>query len=266
MQVCGEDGVGREEMRAVMIVSARVRVIEGDLAGSAYGVGGVVSVADEDDSARRWEASLMRLSRSFSLGMTCLATMIFSNSFCRAGGFIHQLLRCKPHPLLPFSTSPQAPKIHHKNPQKIAIGGETHLTLLPQFVHHLPLHLLQHALGLPGHGGIAAGKVLPRKLPQRALEALRVQLLQTRRAGARRDGRVSRGQRRGGGRIGGGLFVLVCVVVGGGWLLCRGLGDRGAFAVRLGRHWGCGCAAMVAVRGDDGGDGGDDDLWWCKVV
>lgn len=42
-----------------------------------YGVGCVSDV----DSARRREASLMRLSRSLSFGTTCLVTSILSNSF-----------------------------------------------------------------------------------------------------------------------------------------------------------------------------------------
>lgn len=43
-----------------------------------YGVGRSESVGA---SARRPEASLMRVSRSLSFGMTCRETMMFSNSF-----------------------------------------------------------------------------------------------------------------------------------------------------------------------------------------
>lgn len=163
--------------------------------GGTYGVGCVSDV----DSARRREASLMRLSRSLSFGTTCLVTSILSNSFYSS---VSATSQCFPQ------TEEQA-----------------YLALLPQLLNHLTLHLPQHALCPFRDGRVASRDVFPSNLAERLAEGARVELLQSRGARAGRHGGVALGQRRRGR-----LFL-------GGLVLLRRFGGRGVVWLRIGCHW-----------------------------
>jgi hypothetical protein len=143
----------------------RYLLVDGD--GSSekgtYGVGSSVV-----DSARRREASLIRLSRSLSLGTTCLDTIILSNSFCPS----------------------------HVSIVLIYHFVKTYLALLAKLINHLSLNLPQHTLRPLRNRRITAGNIVPSNLPQSLLERSRVEFLQTRCAGTRRNGCVSRGEGR----------------------------------------------------------------------
>lgn len=93
------------------------------------------------DSARRREASLMRLSRSLSLGTTCLDTIILSNSFCQCRISIVLIYR--------FVVS--------------------YLALLAKLINHLSLNLPQHTLRPLRNRRVATGDIVPSNLPQRLL-------------------------------------------------------------------------------------------------
>lgn len=93
------------------------------------------------DSARRREASLIRPSRSLSLGTTCLDTIILSNSFCPSRISIVLIYR--------FVVS--------------------YLALLAKLINHLSLDLPQHTLRPLRNCRVAAGDIIPSNLPQRLL-------------------------------------------------------------------------------------------------
>ena len=113
-------------------------LVDGDYSSEkgTYGVGSSVV-----DSARRREASLIRLSRSLSLGTTCLDTIILSNSFCPSPISIVLIYR--------FVVS--------------------HLALLAKLINHLSLNLPQYTLRPLRNRRVAAGDIVPSNLPQRLL-------------------------------------------------------------------------------------------------
>lgn len=132
--------------------------------GSSYGVGLGASGADD---RRRWVASATRLSRSFSFGTTCLATRMLSNS------------------LWQFDIDPSARLVS----ASASFPRPSYLAFLRQLLRHLRLDLLQHRLRLLRHRRVTSREVVPFQLAQRALQALRVELLEASCAGAGDDGR-----------------------------------------------------------------------------
>lgn len=134
--------------------------------GGSYGVGLGASGADDK---RRWVASATRLSRSFSFGTTCLAMRMLSNSLWQLILIRQQDCLCS------LSLVPSL--------------GPSYLAFLRQLVRHLRLDLLQHRLRLLRHRRVTSREVVPFQLAQRALQALRVELLEPSCTGAGDDWR-----------------------------------------------------------------------------